>query len=93
MSYTSIDPITTAWAARHGLHVQTRYRDDEVRSVDVVGHSGRRCQIWIDPPDQAGKVGVHIWDFKSKKLDKLVCQDDLSACLDDVYTTALGWVT
>ncbi len=40
MNYAAIDKILTPWLKLHGLHVFTMYREDEVRSIDVVDDAG-----------------------------------------------------
>jgi hypothetical protein len=92
MSYESIDPIITAWAAKHTLHLYTTYRDEEVRSVDMVGSNGRKCQLWIDAPDKSGNVQVHVWDYKKRREDCKANVNDLSQCLERAYGTAMKWL-
>lgn len=92
MSYESIDPTITAWAAKHTLHLYTTYRDEEVRSVDLVGSNGRKCQLWIDAPDQSGTVQVHVWDHKKRREDCKATVADLTRCLENAYATAIKWL-
>jgi len=42
MNYADIDKVLTPWSKRLGLHVITKYRDEEVRSIDVVDDAGGR---------------------------------------------------
>jgi hypothetical protein len=44
-NYAAFDPVLNAWTAQHGLHVLTRHRDEEVRSVAIVDAAGREFQI------------------------------------------------
>jgi hypothetical protein len=92
MNYESIDPIITAWAARHTLHVYTTYRDEEVRSVDLVGSDGYKCQLWIEAPDQSGSAKVHIWDYKKRREDFRTTYADLDRRLEQAYATAMKWI-
>jgi len=93
MSYESIDPAVTAWAAKYGLHLYTTYRDEEVRSVDLVGSDGRKCQVWIDAPDQSGHVQVHVWDYKKRRENYKTTTADLPRALEQAYATARKWLT
>ena len=92
MSYETIDPTITEWAAQHGLHIFTKYRDEEVRSMDLVGPNGRKCQLWIDTPDPSGNVGVHVWDYKKRRKDFRATTIDLAQRLEDAYVTAISWL-
>lgn len=92
MSYESIDQIITAWASKHDLHIYTTCRDDEVRSVDLIGSNSHKCQLWIDAPNENGKVEVHVWDYKNRTKNYIVTTDDLPRCLEQAYATATKWV-
>ena len=92
MNYESIDPTITGWAAKHMLHIYTTYRDEEVRSVDLVGYNGRKCQLWIDVPDQSGNVQVHVWDYEKRRENFKATVADLARCLEQAYAIAMKWV-
>jgi len=92
MNYESIDPIINAWATKNTLHIYTTSRDEEVRSVSLVGSNGRKCQLWIDAPDQSGNVQVHVWDYKKRREDCKATVDDLPRCLERAYATAMKWL-
>ena len=91
MSYSQLDPILNRWAASRGLHVLTAYRDSEVRSIDLVGAKGARSQLWIQPPEETGRVTVHVWDYGTRRWDCEVDLDRLSECLDIAFETASRW--
>jgi len=42
MSYKILDPILEHWVKTHSLHVHTIYKDEEVRSIDIVSPAGKR---------------------------------------------------
>jgi hypothetical protein len=92
MAYASVDPTTTAWAAKHTLQIYTKYRDEEVRSVDLVGTNGRKCQLWIDAPDKSGNIRVHVWDYKNRREDYKATVADLARCLEQGYAIAMEWL-
>jgi hypothetical protein len=85
MNYASIDSTIRNFARKHSLLISTVYKDAEVRSIEMVNSSGKRCQIWIDPPNSGGGVGVHAWDYKKMRKDNIVPASVLSECLEDVY--------
>lgn len=93
MSYESIERIISAWAIKHALHVYTTYRDEEVRSVELVSPNGRKCQLWVDAPDQSGNIQVHVWDYKKRRIDRTSSAADLNSCLEQSYATAREWLS
>lgn len=93
MSYQAIDGVIGQWAVRHGLHVATRYQDTEVRSVDVISsHGGAKCQIWIEAPDQQGRVDVNVWNYRNRRTRYRAERDELSAVLERAYGQAMEWL-
>jgi len=92
MSYQSLDPIIQDWADKHKLTIYTSYQDYEVRSTDVVDNEGRKYQIWVDPPDQYGNVGVHAWDYRKRRKDYTTPTKDLGNCLELAYNSVLLWI-
>jgi len=92
MNYELIDSIISVWATNHSLHIYTTYRDEEVRSTDLVGSNGSKCQLWIDAPDQSGDVQVHVWDYKKRKENYKVTVNNLPRCLEDAYAIAMKWL-
>ena len=90
MSYASIDRIILPWAEKHGLIVSFRYRDSDVRSIQIVDRTGARYQIWIDEPE-GERVNVHAWDYRRKRSDWQAMRDELDKCLDQARETVLEW--
>ena len=93
MYYESIDKIIAAWAASHALHIYTTSQDVEVRSVDIVGSNGLKCELWMETPDEAGNIQVHVWDYRKQKECYKVNASGLSKCLEDAFTTATKWLS
>jgi len=91
MSYARVDPILNRWAADHGLTVMTSYKDYEVRSIDLVDAQGARYQLWLDPPGETGRVGVHVWDYRKRRADYEGKLEDLIQCLDEALQAASEW--
>src|SRR5690625_7389654 len=67
MSYQKLDPALQRWAKKHGLHVYTNYKDEEVRSVDIVSPCGERFQLWIDKPENDRYAVIHVWDYRTRR--------------------------
>lgn len=91
MSYEQIDPPISAWVKRHSLNLFTAHHDCDVRSVTVVSSAGQRFQIWIDRP-RAGRVAVHLWDYRRRRRDWNVAVSDLAACLESVSSEVAMWM-
>jgi len=92
VSYTVIDPILERWAARHDLLIATEYKDSAVRSTDVVGRSGKKVQIWVDPPGPDGSLTVHVWDYRTNRADLIATRSDLDDVLERAHVLAQQWV-
>lgn len=91
MSYREIDPVIERWAGEHSLTIFRRFKDSEVRSVELVGRAGGRVQIWLDPVKESGKVGVHLWDYGKRTLHFEGPTENLRALLDQAYAYATSW--
>ena len=91
-----IDPELYDWAAKHGLQIFTEYKDEQVRSTDVVGSAGKKCQIWIDQSDKAGTFVVNIWNYKTKRAKRIkqlqASKTDIRDKLEEAYKTAQEWL-
>jgi hypothetical protein len=91
MTYFAIDELLSNWASENRLRFSTKYRDEEVRSLDVVSAKGKRYQIWVDAP-RNGRVGVHVWDYRKRRIDLDVAQTELNSALDAVFSAAREWM-
>ena len=86
-SYTLVDPAIRDWCRRHSLFLLTDYKDYDVRSVDVVSSRGRKCQVWIDPPEH-GAVTVHIWPYGPPHERLTTSIEDFAKTLEQAYDLA-----
>lgn len=69
----------------------TDYKDYDVRSVDIVGSNGMRCQIWIDPPEY-DSVTIHVWPYAPPHQRFTVAIAHIRTALEDAYNLALNLV-
>lgn len=92
MSYEVIDGVVRQWVTEHGLFLDTRYREEEVRSIQIVSAHGDRFQIWIDRPRDS-TVPVHGWDYKRRRIDVESTPATLSSALDLVHQTINEWIS
>jgi transcriptional accessory protein Tex/SPT6 len=68
--YKEIDKILLSWLKKYGLHVFTKYRDDEVRTFYVVDDIGDTYQVMISPLDtETKKIHIHFGIRKKKKAE------------------------
>lgn len=93
MTYSNVDPVLHQWARRHGLHVASLYRDDEVRSVAVVDDSGGEYQIFLTPPDAAGRLTVTASTRRRPRVDIEANLASLESALEQAYRLVEGWIS
>ena len=86
-SFALVDPAIKQWCSRHSLQLFTDYKDYDVRSVDVVGSNGKKCQVWIDPPEQEN-VTVHVWPYAPPHERITVPVPDIFSALERAYRLA-----
>jgi len=90
-SFALVDPAIRRWCEAHSLKLCTDYKDYDVRSVDVVGPSGKTCQVWIDPPEQ-DSVTVHVWPYAPPHERFTVHVESIAATLERAYDLAAQFV-
>jgi hypothetical protein len=93
MSYERVDQILGPWSSAHQLHVYTEYKDEPVRSMDMVGRNDAKVQIWIDPVSPDGIVSVQLWDYRSRRNQLSGPVVDLNRLLDAAYEEATEWLS
>lgn len=93
MIYDSVDPILDRWAANKGLHIYREYKGEPVRTTDLVGKSGAKIQIWVQPSGRSDTWEVHVWDYHKLRKDWLGTAADLESRLDEAYALAHSWMT
>lgn len=93
MMYDLVDPILRRWASRHGLAVMDEYRGEEVRSLELTDDHGRRYQLWLDPPVEGGRVAVHAWDFRRKRMERVTTISELEQCLEEMLRAVSQWMS
>lgn len=91
-SYALIDGAIHDWCIAHSLHLLTDYKDYDVRSVDVVATDGRRCQVWVDPPEN-DLVTVHVWAYAPPHEHITVPVGEVAVALEQAYKQALEFVS
>jgi hypothetical protein len=90
-SYALVDPTIRRWCEAHSLTLYTDYKDYDVRTVDVVGPGGAKCQVWIDPPEH-GEVIIHICPYAPLHERLTVRVEDIAAALEQAYDLAAQFV-
>ncbi len=92
MGYELVDQVLERWSAAHKLQVSTAYKDEPVRSIQMVGVKHSRVQIWVDPVSPAGIVSVHLWDYHRRRKEFSGPVDDLNTLLEKAYQLATKWL-
>jgi hypothetical protein len=92
MSYAIIDPILIPWVSKKGLKLFTSFKDEEVRSTEVVDQRGNRYQIWVEPADSSGQYPVYAWDYKKRKSQFIGPLKDLEHNLEKAYSEVQMWI-
>src|SRR5262249_61554158 len=90
-SYALVDSAIRQWCNAHSLTLVTDYKDYDVRSVDVVGPGGKKCQVWIDPPAH-DTVTVHIWPYAPPHERLTVPIEEIRDALGKAYDLAVRLV-
>ena len=88
-TFEDLDPVIVEWSQAMRLPLYTRYRDDDVRSFQVVGISGASCQIWVEISDE---VTVHVWDYGPRRHSFPTDGPGLRATLDEALAVAKRWI-
>lgn len=88
-TFAQFDPIIEQWSSDRQIPLFTRYKDEDVRSFQVVGSSGTECQIWIEVGE---RVTVSVWDYGKRRQDLEADADSLRARLDEALSIARSWV-
>lgn len=86
----SVNEQVLKWASKYNLTLHVEHRGCEVQCVDIVGSSGKRYQIWIDPPKR-GEVQVHAWDYKNRRNDWDVAVSELNDALEEAIFQTVDW--
>ncbi len=80
--FNAVDPTLSAWAAKHSLLILRRYRDEEVRSIDVTRNGAEQSyQLWIDPP-AGSSITVHVWNRRAWRRSYETTLANLTSALD-----------
>ena len=64
MSFHKVDQAFYDWAKNSGLNVQTEYKGEEVRSVNILDPNQQKWQLWLAPVDTEDKCVIHYWNYK-----------------------------
>ena len=92
MNFSPVDAAILSWATRHGLHLYTEYRDEEVRAVEIIDASGARYQIWVEDLSN-GRFRAVGWDYKRRRYEYDADAQNFGEALERVYTKVMSWST
>jgi hypothetical protein len=96
MNYSQIDPVLFPWAKTRGLLVATQFKDEEIRSVQIVDDAGDSYGLWISAPQGNGFVSVGIAENCSKSKIRrqtfTTSPVELGQTLEKAYSVAESWM-
>ncbi len=96
--YEEIDEILLPWLMKYGLHVFTKYRNDEVRAFYVVDDVGDNYAVIISPIDTNNKkIYIHFGIRKRKKADSKsetieTSLFEFESALEKIYKQITIWI-
>jgi hypothetical protein len=90
-SYAEIDSQLEAWAKTASLAVCRQYKDEEVRSTDVVDDQGCRYQIWVERAELS-EWSVKAWDFGLRQFSGNGPADEVGRRLVEALDCVLSWI-
>ena len=96
MRYARIDTTLMPWAKRRGLFVATQYKDEEVRSIQIVDDAGECYGLWLGVP-AGDSVSVSITDHAgpSRQIRRQTFTSsitDLTQTLESAYAVVDSWI-
>ena len=63
MNYSKVDKSFSEWAKGLKLLIQTEYKGEEVRSVDIFDEQRQKWQLWLVPVNESDECVVHYWNY------------------------------
>ena len=66
MNYEKVDSVLNLWAKKNNIYFYSQYKDEEVRSCDIVDLNFNKYQLWIEEPKNKN-IKIYIWDYKKRK--------------------------
>lgn len=90
MNFEAIDVELEKWVAENRLELVKRYRDDDIRSVNISSSQGSIYQIWVDGP-VTENVTVMAWDYGERRHSERCRSVDITAALDNALRIVRTW--
>jgi hypothetical protein len=92
MKYEDLDPVLREWASNHGLHVFTKDRDWETRSIQIVDDSGEVYQLGLFLRDEDVQLSVSSRKNKNFRESYTCRLDELEKTLQAAYQQVIDWI-
>ena len=92
---SKIDRIVNDWSNKVGLHTQNKYKDEQVRSLNLVDDSGNKYQIWIETLKwRRLKINAtnNLSGRKRKYWNKKCKASNLTKVLFEAYGVTEQWI-
>ena len=76
------------------MQVFDRYKDEEVRSVNIVKNSQTKWQLWLEPKPEINKCIIKYWNYSDQSHEVLVAVAELEDYLELIHEKIMskkGW--
>jgi hypothetical protein len=88
--FENINASIEQWASGNKLAWNRRYRDEEVRSIELTLSDGRNAQIWLEQAPDSAWV-VRAWDRGSNNFRKAEISSQVEKALSDALAAVHSW--
>ncbi|MBD5779973.1 hypothetical protein IEN85_10780 [Pelagicoccus sp. NFK12] len=93
MTYEDLDPQLMPWSKSRGLHVFTKHRDYDVRTIHVVDDSGDIYEMSVTPQNTNDpEILIGLWDKKKRTESIKIGLEDLTDGLEIAYEKIESWI-
>lgn len=75
-----LDEKLDFWVRKNSLSLNRSYKDEEVRSINIVSNSGNKYQIWIELNKK--EIIINVWNYKNLKTEYKTILDLFTDTLD-----------
>ena len=91
MSHIEADPVLEKWGLENGVPWTRQYRDEEVRSAEIVLSGGVQAQLWLEPIAGSTSFAVCAWDRNRNHFREVAELAALSATLTRALAVLRTW--
>ncbi len=90
MDFSKVDDAFDKWAKSLGISIQTNYKGEEVRSVDLIDGLNKKWQLWLVPINESAQCVIHYWNYKDISRHATVNNSELDGKLYEIGQNILS---